>query len=359
MKAEEDRVARRLSRVGRDSATVVRHDMGRAMGLRGMTQAQRRVAPLALMCALVLALHDAAAATNAVRVRVSPATVRAGESVVIAASGIPTTATCRPMLRSPTGSARSLASKKARSSQISWAWLVPKTAAPGRWTASVACVGAPKASAGFTVLQAAPTPPPPQVIPAKLEVEKYGFGLDVDEFLTWLNYGAVIRNLSPDEDALYVTVLVNVIGSNGQILESQSTFYAAIPAATTYYAGDVMLLFDEAPAVARIDVSVSFREGAKKAITLPPVSNVRVQGDQGPARVAGELQNTATTPLSEFAEITAVVFDAAGNVLGGGSRFPGAYVPPGERIGFEIYVWGRTYSEVASAQVSVESEYAG
>lgn len=326
-----------------------------------MSQAQRWVAPLALICALVLAFHDAAATTNAVRVRVAPATVRAGKSVVIAASVTPSTATCRPTLKPPTGSARTLASKKARASQVSWTWLVPKTAVPGRWTATVACVGAGKASARFTVLRATPPPPPPPpVIPAKLELEKYGFGVwaEAGSILSFVGYGAVIRNLSPDEDALDVTVLVNVIGSSGQILESDGFSYAAIPAAATYYAGGTIVI-DQAP-VARIEVNVSFRDRAKKAVALPPVSNVRVPGNEfGFAEVDGELQNTSTKPLSTYAQISAVAFDAAGNVIGGGWDTPAADVPPGGRIGFRIAIWGRTPSEIASAQVSVEPYYAG
>jgi hypothetical protein len=311
------------------------------------------------MCALVLAFDDAAATTNAVRVRVAPATVSAGKSVVVAASVTPNTATCRPTLKSPTGSARALASKKARSSQVSWRWVVPKTAAPGRWTATVACVGAGKANAQFTVLRAAPRPPPPPpVIPARLEVEKYGFGVEAFSDLTFVGYGAVIRNLSPDEDALGVTVLVNVIGSNGQILESESDSYEVVPAAMTYYAGGLILIRQGYAPVARIEVNASFRARAKKAIALPPVSNVRVQDDgYGDAEVAGEVQNTSAKPLSDLADVTAVVFDAAGNVLGGGWGYLEADVPPGGRIGFATPIAGRTPSEVASAQVSVEPYY--
>jgi hypothetical protein len=331
--------------------------MSRAKGLHGVSQAQRWVAPLALMCALVLSFHDAAAMTNAVRVRVVPAAVGAGKSIVIAASVTPSTSTCRPTLKSPSGSARALASKKAHGSRVSWTWLVPKAAAPGRWTATVACAGAGKASARFTVLRAAPSPPPPG-IPAKLEVEKHGFGVEAFSDSTFVGYGAVIRNLSPDEDALDVTVLVNVIGSSGQILKSEADFYEVIPAAATYYAGGLILINQGNAAVARIEVNVSFRERAKKAIALPPVSNVRVQSDQlGIAEVAGELQNTATKPLSYLSNITAVVFDAAGNVLGGGLGFLEADVQPGGRIGFTVSIAGRTSSEIASAQVSVEPYY--
>jgi hypothetical protein len=308
------------------------------------------------MCALVLAFHEAAATPNAVRVRVAPATVGAGKSVVIASSVTPSTSTCRPTLEPPTGSARSLAAKKARGGRVSWTWLVPKTAPPGRWTATVACVGAGKASARFTILRAAAPPPP--VIPARLEVEKHGFGVEAFSDSTFVGYGAVIRNLSPDEDALDVTVLVNVIGSAGQILESDADSYEAVPAAMTYYAGGLILIRQGYAPVARIEVTVSFRARGKKAIALPPVSNVRVQDDgYGDAEVAGEVRNVSAKPLSNLADVTGVVFDAAGNVLGGGWGYLEADVPSGGRIGFTVSTTGRTPSEIASAQVSVEPYY--
>lgn len=330
--------------------------MHRVTGLHALSQAPCWVAALALTCTLVVTFHDAAAATNAVRVRVAPTTVTAGKSVRISATVTAGPATCRPTLKPPAGSSRSLAAKKAVGTPVSWTWVVPTTATPGRWSAIVACVGAGRASARFTVVRATPQPPP--VVPAKLEVEKYGFGVEAFSDLTFVGYGAVIRNLSPDEDALGVTVLVNVIGSGGQILESEADRYDAIPATGTYYAGGLILINQGNASVARLEVSVSFRERAKKAITLPLVSNVRVQADAvGIAEVAGELQNTSTKPLSSLSDVTAVVFDAAGNVLGGGWGFLEADVPPGARIGFTVSIAGRSPSEIASAQVSVEPNF--
>ena len=327
--------------------------MSRTTDLRAVSRTHHWVAPIALLGALVLAFHDAAGATNAVRVHVAPTTVSAGKSALISATVTPSAARCRPTLTSPAGSARLLASKKASKSRVSWAWPVPRTATPGRWTATVACVGAGTASARFTVRRAAPPAPP--VVPAKLEVERYGFGVEAFSDSTFVGYGAVIRNLSPDEDALDVTVLVNVIGSSGQILESEADRYEVIPSAVTYYAGGLILINQGNAPVARIEVNVSFRERAEKAVALPVVSNVRVQTDPlGIAEVAGELQNTSTKPLSNFSDITAVVFDAAGNVVGGGWGFLEADVQPGGRIGFTVLIAGRAPSEIASAQVSVE-----
>ncbi len=308
--------------------------------------------PFVLLSALVLALHDAEAVTESVRVRVAPSTVRAGKTLVVAASVSPAHARCRPTLKSPTGATRSLPATKARGSEARWTWLVPKAATPGRWTATVACAGAGRASGRFTVLP----PPPPPVVAAKLEIEKYGYAVESLYSIAVLGYGAVIRNVSPDEDAIGVAVLVNVIGSDGRILKSDSDSFEAIPAGTTYYAAGEILFDTLSPQVARIEVSVSFDEGAKKSVVLPPVSNIRVQEGFLGTQVAGEIGNPYSKPLSDLARITAVVFDASGNVIGGGYDWPAAAVPPGGRIGFEVDVMGRTVSEIGSAQVSVEPE---
>ena len=54
-----------------------------------------------------------------------------------------------------------------------------------------------------------------------------------------------------------------------------------------------------------------------------------------------------------------VLFDSAGKVIGGGSTHPQNEVPPGKRIDFAIFVPGAQLAQAASAQVSVEPEFAG
>lgn len=189
-------------------------------------------------------------------------------------------------------------------------------------------------------------------------MEKHGYGVDAFSEDTFVGVGAVIRNLSPDEDALDVTMSVKVFGPTGELLEEDTDWYEAIPAATTYHAASLVWIEQGYAPVARVDVSVSFRDGVKKAITLPPVSNLRVQEDEfGYAEIAGELENPSTRTMRS-AVVTAVAFDAAGNVIGGGfDILLDANVPPAARAGFEAFVVGRRPSEVASAQASVDPSY--
>ena len=169
-------------------------------------------------------------------------------------------------------------------------------------------------------------------------------------------YGVVLQNASPDEDALDVEMTVNLVDAADRILESDSQTIAAIPAATTYYAGGEAIWDGSTPA-ARVEVSVRVGDRQKKKIQiLPPVANVRVSSDLFGTDVLGEFSNPYSQSMSSLARITAVCFDAAGNVIGGGRSYPEGSVPPGGRIGFDVSLEGLEATQIASAQVSVEPD---
>ena len=54
-------------------------------------------------------------------------------------------------------------------------------------------------------------------------MEKSGFGVEAFDSSTFVGYGAVIRNVSPDEDAGDVTLLVNIIGRAGKSSRANPT----------------------------------------------------------------------------------------------------------------------------------------
>jgi hypothetical protein len=97
----------------------------------------------------------------------------------------------------------------------------------------------------------------------------------------------------------------------------------------------------------------------KSPVSLPQVSNVRVQDFFGQPQVLGEVANSSTSKtLSSLARITFVCLDGAGNVLGGGLTYPPAGLPPGGRGGFSSLVEGALVaSQIASVQVSVEPDF--
>jgi hypothetical protein len=186
-------------------------------------------------------------------------------------------------------------------------------------------------------------------------VEKAGIASRLSSIgSTFAGYGIVLRNISPDEDAINVDVTVNILDASGLILETEVDNYIAVPAGTTYYAGGESI-FNGQPA--RLEVRVQTRQRQRKSIPgLPTVQNVRVTEGFLGAELSGELANPYSRPLSSLARITFVCLDAAGNAIGGGYTYPETDVPPGARIGFNTFIEGLSASQISSVQVSVEPE---
>jgi hypothetical protein len=271
---------------------------------------------------LVIGASSAVAQAATVRVRISPPTVKAGNSVFITADVTPSTRkSCTATITRP-GVTTRLAAKKALG-VVSWRWVVPRTAKGGVGVARVACVGAGAGTARFRII--ALPPPRPPTIPARVVVTKSGISGRWLEGTgsTFAGYGVVLQNVSPDEDAFDVQVLVNILDGGGRILKSETATYEEIPASATYYGGGDSI-FTGTPA--RLEISVKVGERRKKAsVALPQVSNLRVQDFFGRPQVLGEVANTSTSKtLSSLARISFVCLDGAGNVLGGGLAYPPA-----------------------------------
>lgn len=269
--------------------------------------------------------------------------------VAVAPSGV----RCTAILGRGTSGTAKIAT--ARAGRASFTWSLARSAQTGRWKITVLCGRAGTASATFTV---APRTLPPAPVAARVVVEKSGFGY-VDEFgFRELGYGVVLRNVSPDEDAFNVQITVNVVDAGNRILKTESAYLEAVPAATPYYFGDrTSLNPSETPA--KLEITVRVGERKKKALRLPPISNLRVLDSFGSIRVAGEFSNPYTKPMSSLARITVVLFDSAGSIIGGGFTFPSSEVPPGGRIGFETSAAGVSdIARIASVQASVEAEVA-
>ncbi len=169
-------------------------------------------------------------------------------------------------------------------------------------------------------------------------------------------YGVVLRNPSPDEDALRVTVLVNLLAANGSIVDSDSTVIEGIPAGAEYYHGGHAIYNGAIPAT-KLEVSVQIGgHQAKRIGSLPPVTNVRWTENFLGTSVAGEFSNPYTQTLSRLARITFVCFRSDGSVVGGGYTYPPAAIPVGGRAGFSGSLEAVPVSSIASCQASIEPE---
>jgi hypothetical protein len=313
--------------------------------------------PLFVLVLLGVQAVAVSAESAAVRLRITPKAVTGGEQVAIAAAVSPDGVTCRGAVEPTTGKAVSLRAKRAKAGQARWT-VRTKASQAGVWVVSVDCGEAGSARGSFRVRR------PPPVIPANVVVEKAGIASRLSSTGSWLaGYGIVLRNVSIYEDALSVSVTVNILDSGGRILKTEVDTYTAIPAGRIYYAGGESILEGGQPARLEIGTQIGLRL-TKFFRVLPVVRNVRVSDGFLGAEVAGEVTNPYAWPLSNRARITYACFDSAGNVIGGGYTYLQMELPPGGRIGFRTFVEELSADQIASVQVSVEpkivgSEYAG
>jgi hypothetical protein len=186
---------------------------------------------------------------------------------------------------------------------------------------------------------------------------KKGFSEKNFSSVTEADYGLVLVNTSSDHDAKSVQVSVNAVNASNAVIATDSILLVGIPAGGTYYVGGE-LVGAKGGTTARLDVAVTVGQSAPKALAPPVPANVRVEPSAaGGVDVVGEVSNTAALPLSTFARVTAVVFDGAGNAIGGNSNFLPTDVPHADRIGFKVHVAAVAPGSAASALVSIEPRY--
>jgi hypothetical protein len=169
----------------------------------------------------------------------------------------------------------------------------------------------------------------------------------------------LIENHSPNADALDVNVLVNFVLADNHLLGSSSNRIPLIAAGSTYTLGNNLAFPGTAP-IARLEIVIQVGRSNRHVGHAPVVDNIVIepsQYDQGwVGDVAGELINNDAHLTLVGARYSAVIFDSAGNVLGGGSGSSfGAPLPPGTREIFKLTNGGFKdipFQQAASAMVS-------
>jgi hypothetical protein len=252
---------------------------------------------------------------------------------------------------------RGLKPASAANGRVVWKWRVPQTAAPGSAKAIVSCVSAGKLERDFLVV-AKPRSAP------KLTIVKQGYTLryKVTGGST-ASFGVVLRNTSSGEDAVNVNVLINFVDPANVVVGSVSKTLSVVTAGMTYnYGGS--LDWQGYPTVSRIETVVTVSAHAPTTRRFPGLANVGIVGspyDPGyVGEVDGELRNEDKRMTLRNANLSIVVLDAAGNVIGGGTGMSFAPVPPGARILFKAQngFSALKLEQAASALVSVEPSWA-
>ena len=189
-----------------------------------------------------------------------------------------------------------------------------------------------------------------EVVPAKTGVSQ-GDGREI-------GYGIVLENRSANEDALDVTVTVNILDAAGDVIATEAERINVIPAGETFYLGGASYGDERTRAVA-LETIVDVGSSEPAAYPLPQVTKVTVTRDEFLGyRVRGEVVNNLDQPLSSFAKIGIVLFDERGEVVGGGFTFLDAELPPGRRAGFEAGngISAAPGGRVSEARASVNNE---
>jgi hypothetical protein len=177
-----------------------------------------------------------------------------------------------------------------------------------------------------------------------------------------VSYGLMLHNESKNQDALQVNVLVNFVMADNKLLGSESSNVGLIPAGGDYAYGDE-LTFPEGAPIDRLEVVVQVGAHGKQSALPPAIANLRVLPDPYDpgfvGSVEGELINDQPALELWNARLSTVVFDAAGNILGGGTGYAFQTLPPGTRefIKLTMGLKAIPITRAASAVVSVDPSW--
>ncbi len=315
--------------------------------------------PLALAALVGLCLTAAAAAApeagSSLRFGFVPKKAFKGQPASMSVVARPTGVRCSPLLRYADGSTQRLRTLTARAGSASWTWTIPAKTRLGAATATVACARAGKVTRGFSVVG-------PPTAPAKVDVRKSGFSQRVRFTSRDVSYGIVLHNPSPENDALNVQVLVNFVDATNRVVDTRTDVVSAVAAGSEYYLGGSTSIPDASP-VSSLEIVVRIGGQAPKSKLGPAISDVLVQQaryDPGwVGAVVGQIENDWPTMLLTSTRISAVVFDSAGNVIGGAHGMTNAGQLPGVRAYFNASsaVSSIPFDRAASAGVSVIGRY--
>lgn len=315
--------------------------------------------PLFLASLVGLALTATAAAqidiATTLRFGFLPQRAFQGQPASLSVVVRPTGVRCSAGIRYADRSLQTLPSVVARSGKAAWKWQVPAKAKAGAATATVACARAGKVSRTFAVVG-------PAAAPARVIVQKTGFSQRVRATSRTVSYGIELANPSPENDALDVTVLVNFVDATNRVVDTDTTRVTAVGAAGHFYLGGYTSIPDASP-VSKLEIVTRIGGQSPKRKLGPAYADVLVQAQKSdPAwvgAVVGQVLNDHPTMLLTRTKISTVIYDSAGNVVGGSTGASSGELLPGVRAYFQASsgVSAIPFDRAASASVSVLGTY--
>lgn len=306
-----------------------------------------------IVAAVVAAAVPAAASAHSTAIGFSfvPNHVVQGDSARVSINVRPGSARCTLSVRYHGGTLQpALPSVLASHGHATWTWQVPKNVQAGAATATARCARAGAASRQLVIVG--------RLIAPSLTVTKSGFSTRPNPSRgTRLSYGLIIHNDSATKDVLNVTVQVNFVLADNTLLGTDAQRVTAIPAGADFALGHQISFPGDAPIV-RLEVVIQGGTTADKSVVNPSLANIHLVPQIADPRwvgtVEGELQNVDPVNSLRSANLSAVVFDSAGNIIGGGTGVAFQLLPPGTRefiqlgSGFDVIPWDRAASTMVS-----------
>lgn len=327
-----------------------------------MSQRRRRHRLLFFVAALLFVVPSGSALARTAHLnRVSlsmPRRIAQGDLVTISALTRPAETVCTLAVRYSNGEMQTgLGAAASRRGRAKFRFRVSRTATPGRATVTAQCRGAGVAQRTTLVVGS--------VLAAKITVVKTGYSVRNYPWGSGVSsYGVILRNTSPSEDALSVYTLVNFVGPDNKLVGSAGTTIQGIPAGQQFALGGDLTFPGAVPPIARLEVVVQIQNRQARSLKLPTINNLYIEPSiidrNYVGAVDGEVSNDEPHLILQNTQLSAVVFDSGGNILGGGTGYSFGSLPPNAREFFKIQggFGAVPMSKAASAMVSAVGNYA-
>jgi len=287
---------------------------------------------VAVVVAFVAIAAGSASAASQWTLRFSFVPERAyqGQPAAVSILVKPASARCSFSVKYVDGSSQSgLGVTRAASGRAAWKWNLAQDAPAGPARAAVACGRSGSLSRVFTVVGGT-------VRHSKLSIVNSGYSQRPDRYGSGssVSYGVQLDNPSDKEDAQSVSVQVNFLDSTNHTLQTATTRVGAIRAGSTFNLGGYQSLPTQTPVV-KLEIVVLTESYVKAVTHEPAVENLHIVPSSFEpnwvGEVDGDIVNDNPTDTLTNAQVYVVLLDSAGNVVGGGSGFMLATLPPGTR----------------------------
>jgi hypothetical protein len=238
-----------------------------------------------------------------------------------------------------------------------WTWNLPLAAPVGPAVASVSCGGSARISRRFTVVGGT-------VLPSKLSIAAQGFSQRPDSFGAGssVSYGVQLQDPAATKDAKDVSVQVNFLDGAGTVLGTAATKIPLIGASSTFNVGGSIHLSVQT-AVARLEIVALTDAWVAHTLHQPAVEDVHIVPSLfEPAWVGsidGDLINDHPSAMLTSAQLSIVLLDPTGKVVGGGTGFVFATLPTGTRAFFSATsgLSAVSMAQASTVAISIEPTY--